>query len=118
MYRFVIEGKMHVGHTCQRIGRRAGKRDDRHADVFGDPRFIQHLLRFAAARNGNKYLIACGVAEKNIPAVPRSGDERGFSQHLQLLGQVLAKDMKTRRRRERSSLSGAAGWQTAGVCPG
>ena len=33
----------------QRIGRRAGKRDDRHADVFGDPRFIQYLLRFAAA---------------------------------------------------------------------
>ena len=68
VYRFVIEGKVHVRHPRQRIGRGAGKRDDCHTDVFGNPRFIQYLLRFAAARNGNKYLIACGVAEKNIPA--------------------------------------------------
>ena len=82
VHRFVIERKMHVRHLRQRVGRGAGKRDDRHADVFGYPRFIQHLLRFAAARDGNKHLIAGGIAEKNVPAVARSGDKRRFAHYL------------------------------------
>ena len=94
MYRFVIQGKVHVRHPRQRIGRGAGKGNDCHADVFGNPCFIQHLLRFAAARDGNKNLIACGIAEKNISAVSRPGDKRRFAQNLQLLGQVLRKQIR------------------------
>ncbi|MOA30402.1 hypothetical protein D3C78_1514900 [compost metagenome] len=79
MHSLVIQREMHIRHSRQGIRRRARKGDHRHADIFRNPRFIQHLFRFTAAGNGDKHLIARRVAQKDISAITGPGDKRRFS---------------------------------------
>jgi hypothetical protein len=102
MHRFVIQRKMQIRHR-QRIGRGAGKRDDRHADVFGNPRFIQHLFRFAAARDGDKHLITRGVAEKIFRLSPGPEINAVLPSTCNFWSGTPQTDKKTRRRREKLS---------------